>query len=80
MERKDLKVLISENAFLYTLCHSWLRKGLPNETQSQYMDGIRSLPRPLLLAPQDTESPVKKNGDKEEEEEDGESVKHLSPK
>lgn len=37
--------------------------------QSQYMDGVRSLPRPLALAPQDAESPVKKEGDKEEEEE-----------
>nr|XP_009617362.1 uncharacterized protein LOC104109717 [Nicotiana tomentosiformis] len=47
--------------------------------QSQYMDGVRSLPRPLPLAPQDAESPVKKEGDKEEEE-DGGSVEHLSPK
>lgn len=77
---RDRKVRISDNASLYTLCRSWLRNGLPDETQSQYMDGVRSLPRPLPLAPQDAESPVKRDGDKEEEEEDGESVEHLSPK
>ncbi|XP_070032185.1 uncharacterized protein [Nicotiana tomentosiformis] len=49
------------------------------DRKSQYMDGVRSLPRPLPLAPQDAESPVKKEGDKEEEE-DGGSVEHLSPK
>lgn len=77
---RDRKVRISDDASLYTLCRSWLRNGLPDETQSQYMDGVRSLPRPLALAPQDSESPAKKDGDKEEEEEDGESVEHLSPK
>ncbi|XP_060217014.1 uncharacterized protein LOC132644436 [Lycium barbarum] len=77
---RDRKVRISDNASLYALCRSWLRNGLPDETQSQYMDGVRSLPRPLPLAPQDAESPVKKDGDKEEEEEDGESVEHLSRK
>ncbi|KAG5627349.1 hypothetical protein H5410_012567 [Solanum commersonii] len=77
---RDRKVRISDNASLYTLCRSWLRNGLPDDTQSQYMDGVRSLPRPLALAPQDAESPVKKEGDKEEEEEAGESVEHLSPK
>uniref|UniRef100_M1A791 Extensin n=1 Tax=Solanum tuberosum TaxID=4113 RepID=M1A791_SOLTU len=59
-------------------------KGFPvvssSHHKSQYMDGVRSLPRPLALAPQDAESPVKKEGDKEEEEEAGESVEHLSPK
>ncbi|KAM3358487.1 endochitinase A isoform X1 [Capsicum galapagoense] len=77
---RDRKVRISDNASLYSLCRSWLRNGLPDETQPQYMDGIRSLPRPLPLAPQDAESPVKKDGDKEDEEEDGESVEHLSAK
>ncbi|CAN4080473.1 unnamed protein product [Withania somnifera] len=77
---RDRKVRVSDNASLYTLCRSWLRNGLPDETQSQYMDGVRSLPRPLALAPQDAESPVKKDGDKEEEEEEGESVDLLSPK
>ncbi|MCD7446813.1 hypothetical protein HAX54_016907 [Datura stramonium] len=77
---RGIKVRISDNASLYTLCRSWLRNGLPDETQSQYMDGVRSLPRPLPLAPQDADSPVKRDGDKEEEEEDGESVEHLSPK
>ncbi|XP_016434736.1 uncharacterized protein LOC107761084 isoform X2 [Nicotiana tabacum] len=74
------KVRISDNASLYALSRSWLRNGLPDETQPQYMDGVRSLPRPLPLAPQDAESPVKKEGDKEEEKEDGGSVEHLSPK
>nr|XP_016434735.1 PREDICTED: proline-rich receptor-like protein kinase PERK8 isoform X1 [Nicotiana tabacum] len=77
---RDRKVRISDNASLYALSRSWLRNGLPDETQPQYMDGVRSLPRPLPLAPQDAESPVKKEGDKEEEKEDGGSVEHLSPK
>ncbi|KAA8515725.1 hypothetical protein F0562_018664 [Nyssa sinensis] len=75
---KDRKVRISDGSSLYALCRSWLRNGFPEESQPQYMDGIKSLPRPLPIPVADTHSEVKKESDKEEEEEE-ESVEHLSP-
>ncbi|XP_058078829.1 vegetative cell wall protein gp1-like [Magnolia sinica] len=32
---------------LYALCRSWVRNGLPQESQPQFGDGIKLLPRPL---------------------------------
>ncbi|KAK4397524.1 hypothetical protein Sango_1589000 [Sesamum angolense] len=77
---RDRKVRISENASLYTLCRSWLRNGFPEETQPQYLDAAKSLPRPLPVAAQVVDSPDKKSGDKEEEDEDESSVENLSEK
>ncbi|KAK4372218.1 hypothetical protein RND71_007602 [Anisodus tanguticus] len=54
---RDRKVRISDNASLYALCRSWLRSGLPDETQTLAASCTRC------------ESPLKKDGDKEEEEE-----------
>lgn len=76
---RDRKVRISDNVSLYALCRSWLRNGLPEESQLQYTDAVRSLPRPSPLSAQDITSPVKKDDDKEEEE-DEETVEHLTPK
>lgn len=76
---RDRKVRISDNASIYALCRSWLRNGLPEESQLQYMDSVRSLPRPLPLSAQDVTSPAKKDDDKEEEEQDEGSVEHLTP-
>lgn len=76
---RDRKARISDNASVYALCRSWLRNGFPEEIQQQYMDSVRSLPRPLPLSAQDVTSSVKKDDDKEEEEEDEGSVEHLTP-
>uniref|UniRef100_A0A5B6YJ03 Putative SH3 domain-containing protein C23A1.17 n=2 Tax=Davidia involucrata TaxID=16924 RepID=A0A5B6YJ03_DAVIN len=75
---RDRKVRISDGSSLYALCRSWLRNGFPEESQPQYMDGIKSLPRPLPIPVADTHSAVKKEGDKEEEEEEG-YIANLSP-
>ncbi|KAK0574733.1 hypothetical protein LWI29_028256 [Acer saccharum] len=78
---KDRKVRISDGATLYTLCRSWLRNGFPEETQPQYGDGIKSLPRPLPMAMADINVVNKKEGEEEEgseKEEDETSVDHLS--
>ncbi|XP_019187085.1 PREDICTED: formin-like protein 3 [Ipomoea nil] len=75
---RERKVKLSDTASLYALCRSWLRNGFPEATQPQYMDVVKSLPRPLPMAPQDAESPAKKEEDKGEEEEDDVSVEHLS--
>ncbi|KAM7512293.1 hypothetical protein LguiB_011168 [Lonicera macranthoides] len=65
---RERKVRITDGASLYALCRSWLRNGFPEETQPEYMDGVRSLPRPLPIPVGDTNSPLKKEDDKEEEE------------
>ncbi|KAL2478458.1 proline-rich family protein [Forsythia ovata] len=76
---RDRKVKASHSASLYTLCRSWLRNGFPEETQPQYLDTLKSLPRPLPIAAQDSDSPGKRE-DKQEEDEDEGSVEHLSTK
>ncbi|KAL3537293.1 hypothetical protein ACH5RR_000659 [Cinchona calisaya] len=75
---RDRKVRVSDNASVYALCRSWLRNGLPEESQPVYMDAARSLPRPLPLPAQDSSSPLKKEEAKKEEEEEG-SVENLTP-
>ncbi|KAL3815036.1 hypothetical protein ACJIZ3_016304 [Penstemon smallii] len=77
---RDRKVRIHENDSLYALCRSWLKNGFPEETQPQYMDAVKSLPRPLPVAAQVVDSPDKKEVSKEEEDEDEGSVEHLSAK
>lgn len=76
----DRKVRISENGSLYALCRSWLRNGFPEETQPQYPDVIKCLPRPLPVAAQHSDSPGRKGDDKEEEEKDVEAVEDISTK
>ncbi|CAK9177410.1 unnamed protein product [Ilex paraguariensis] len=66
---RDRKVIISGGASLYALCRSWLRNGFSEESQPQYMDGVRSLPRPLPILVGGAHSPIRKEDDKEEEEE-----------
>lgn len=73
----DRKVRICDSSSLYALCRSWLRNGFPEENQPQYVDGVKSLPKPSPALVADCHSPVKKEGDKQDEEE--ESVEHLSP-
>ncbi|CAL5382188.1 unnamed protein product [Camellia sinensis] len=73
----DRKVRICDSSSLYALCRSWLRNGFPEENQPQYVDGVKSLPKPSPALVADCHSPVKKEGDKQDEEE--ECVEHLSP-
>ncbi|XP_073156147.1 uncharacterized protein [Henckelia pumila] len=75
---RDRKVRIPDNASLYSLCRSWLRNGFPEETQPQYVDAVKSLPRPLPAAALVFDSPEKKEGNNEEGDEDEESVEHFS--
>ncbi|KAK9283589.1 hypothetical protein L1049_011838 [Liquidambar formosana] len=73
------KVRISDGSSLYALCRSWLRNGFHGESQPQYGDSAKSLPRPLPIPVADTHLPNKKEGEDEGEEEEGEgSVEHLS--
>ncbi|GFP93133.1 hypothetical protein PHJA_001457600 [Phtheirospermum japonicum] len=66
---RDRKVRITENASLYTLCRSWLRNGFPEETQPQYLDAVKTLPRPLPVAAQAVDSSDKVTEDREGEDE-----------
>ncbi|XP_042015277.1 pollen-specific leucine-rich repeat extensin-like protein 2 isoform X1 [Salvia splendens] len=78
---RDRKVRIHEDAALYSLCRSWLRNSFPEETQQpQYLDTVKSLPRPLPIPAQDANSPDKTAKDKEEEDEDKDSCENLSEK
>ncbi|KAL8119451.1 uncharacterized protein LOC141724291 isoform X2 [Apium graveolens] len=73
---RDRKVRITDGASLYAQCRSWLRNGLPEESQPQYLDGVKPLPRPLPIPVGDIQSP-KEDRDKEEEDID---VEQLSSK
>ncbi|CAL5380591.1 unnamed protein product [Camellia sinensis] len=84
----DRKVRICDSSSLYALCRSWLRNGFPEENQPQYVDGVKSLPKPSPALVADCHSPVKKEGDKQDEEFkkqyagvcfQEECVEHLSP-
>ncbi|KAF5736399.1 SH3 domain-containing protein C23A1.17 [Tripterygium wilfordii] len=74
------KVKISDGASLYALCRSWLRNGVPEESQPQYGDGLKSLPRPLPIPPAEAHRPTGNDGNEEVEEDavDEESADHLS--
>ncbi|XP_057803524.1 actin-binding protein wsp1-like [Salvia miltiorrhiza] len=76
---RDRKVRMHEKTSLYALCRSWLRNSSPEETQPQYLDTVKSLPRPLPVAAQDSDAPDKIAKDKEEDE-DKDSCEHLSEK
>ncbi|KAF5952985.1 hypothetical protein HYC85_010929 [Camellia sinensis] len=56
-------VRICDSSSLYALCRSWLRNGFPEENQPQYVDGVKSLPKPSPALVADCHSPVKKEGD-----------------
>ncbi|GAB4832689.1 hypothetical protein Ancab_006704 [Ancistrocladus abbreviatus] len=74
---RDRKVRISDGASIYALCRSWLKNGFCEESQPQFGDIVKSLPKPLPAPTSDTRSP-KREGDSEEEEEDQKSAENLS--
>lgn len=73
------KVRLSDGASLYALCRSWVRNGLPKETQPQSGEGLKLLPRPLPTNVANSQIPDK-NGNSEEEEkkEDPSSIAAMS--
>ncbi|XP_008797998.2 extensin-like [Phoenix dactylifera] len=80
----DRKVRLSdgESGSLYALCRSWVRNGLPHESQPNFGDGVKLLPRPLPPSMVDTHM-LKKSEDNNEgedpiKEEDVGSVEQLS--
>ncbi|EPS68426.1 hypothetical protein M569_06343, partial [Genlisea aurea] len=77
---RDRKVRLSENASLYALCRSWLRNGVPADMQPQYVDVVKSLPRPSHVSGQTADSPEKNEASSEVETEDEDSVGQLSEK
>lgn len=76
---RDRKVRTSDGASIYALCRSWLRNGYPVETQPQYGDFIKSLPKPLPM-PSESSSPKRMESDDEQDEEDVKSVESLDTK
>lgn len=74
------KVRLSDGASLYALCRSWVRNGLPKETQPQSGEGLKLLPRPLPANAPNSRVP-ESNGNSDEDErkeEDASSVEDLS--
>ncbi|KAF9597251.1 hypothetical protein IFM89_016392 [Coptis chinensis] len=75
----DRKVRLSDGASLYALCRSWVRNGLPKETQPQFGEGLKLLPRPLPVRVANSQTTDRNEScHKEEKEEDATSVEHLS--
>ncbi|MFS7892268.1 hypothetical protein Hanom_Chr00s000547g01649401 [Helianthus anomalus] len=72
---RDRKVQVSEGTSLYAQCRSWLKNGLVLEKPPQYVDHVKSLPKPL---PASMVEP--RNDDDMETEEKTEDVEHLSAK
>nr|GEV43541.1 reverse transcriptase domain-containing protein [Tanacetum cinerariifolium] len=73
---RDRKVPISEGTSLYAQCRSWLKNGFTVENQPQYVDHVKSLPKPL--PPAAIVEPTKE--DDTEMEESPENVENLSAK
>ncbi|GJV26512.1 reverse transcriptase domain-containing protein [Tanacetum coccineum] len=73
---RDRKVPISEGTSLYAQCRSWLKNGFTVENQPQYVDRVKSLPKPL--PPAAIVEPTK--DDDTEMEESPENVENLSVK
>ncbi|KAG1342670.1 putative wiskott-Aldrich syndrome protein [Cocos nucifera] len=76
------KLSDGESGSLYALCRSWVRNGLPHESQPNFGDGVKLLPRPLPPSMVDTHM-LKKSEDNNEakdsiKEEDVGSVEQLS--
>ncbi|XP_010243354.1 PREDICTED: uncharacterized protein LOC104587439 [Nelumbo nucifera] len=75
----DRKVRLSDGASLYALCRSWVRNGLPQESQPQFGEGVKLLPRPLPTSISEIPLPKKTEGDDEDEKKEDEgSVEELS--
>ncbi|KAL4562027.1 hypothetical protein LXL04_034216 [Taraxacum kok-saghyz] len=71
---RDRKVQVCEGTSLYAQCRSWLKNGFTLENQPQYVDCVKSLPKPLpasMVPPTNTHI---------EDEEIMEDVEHLSAK
>lgn len=76
---RDRKVRISDGASIYALCRSWLRNGYSEESQLQYGDFMKSLPKPSPM-PMSESSPLKRkqNDDETEIKEDENKIENLS--
>ncbi|KAL1205739.1 hypothetical protein V5N11_000080 [Cardamine amara subsp. amara] len=74
------KVRITEGASLYSLCRSWLRNGAHEGIQPQQNDTMTYLPKPLPVDMMETSLPKDsvEEPNREEDNEDEESVKQLS--
>ncbi|XP_076911195.1 uncharacterized protein LOC143569091 [Bidens hawaiensis] len=72
---RDRKVQVTEGTSLYAQCRSWLKNGLILEKLPQYVDHVKSLPKPLPAAIVEP-----RNDNDMEVEEKTEDVEHLSAK
>ncbi|KAJ1409714.1 Protein LIN37 [Sesbania bispinosa] len=77
---RDRKVRITEDASLYALCRSWLRNGVTEESQPKQKDVMKLLlPKPFPASMVPDMSNKNEEKDDSENEENGESVEHLTP-
>ncbi|KAL8214150.1 hypothetical protein R6Q57_003599 [Mikania cordata] len=72
---RDRKVQVSEGTSLYAQCRSWLKNGFTLENKPQYLDCVKSLPKPLTASMVEA-----RTEDDVEIEEKTEDVDHVSAK
>lgn len=77
---RDRKVQVSEGTSLYAQCRSWLKNGFTLESQPQYVDCVKSLPKPLPAAVAAASMVEATKDDDTEMDEKMEDVENLSAK
>lgn len=60
---RKVNLLDSESGSLYALCRSWVRNGVPHESQPSFGNGEPILPRPLPASVVDSRISDKENND-----------------
>ncbi|GJN40552.1 hypothetical protein PR202_gb29783 [Eleusine coracana subsp. coracana] len=72
---RKVNLLESESGSLYALCRSWVRNGIPHESQPSFGNGEPILPRPLPASVVDSRIAEKDNNDAEDGDSDEEPRK-----
>ncbi|KAK3150971.1 hypothetical protein QOZ80_3AG0239990 [Eleusine coracana subsp. coracana] len=74
---RKVNLLESESGSLYALCRSWVRNGVPHESQPSFGNGEPILPRPLPASVVDSRISEKDNNDAEDGYSDEEPQKNA---
>ncbi|TVU47813.1 hypothetical protein EJB05_07422, partial [Eragrostis curvula] len=74
---RKVNLLESESGSLYALCRSWVRNGIPHESQPSFGNGEPILPRPLPASVVDSRISGKDNNNTEDEDSDDEPQKNA---
>ncbi|XP_066354496.1 proline-rich receptor-like protein kinase PERK2 [Miscanthus floridulus] len=75
---RKVNLLDSESGSLYALCRSWVRNGVPHESQPSFGNGEPLLPRPLPASVVDSRISERDNNDATGEDSDEEPQKNAN--